>query len=103
MSPLTIVGLVWLGFGLLTIAIAVWKKLNVVLWIVLGPLLGFAGVFLVLSQAQAKMFGGSWSPDGSTYYGAAYGGYPGGPIGFGDGHHGGGCGFDGGGNYGGFC
>jgi len=102
MSPLTTVGLVWLGFGLLTIAIAVWKKLNVMPWIIFGPVLGLLGVVLVLTQAEAKMFSGSWSADGSTYYGGVYGGYGDGGFGFNDGHHGGACGFDGGG-HGGFC
>jgi hypothetical protein len=98
MSPLTIIGLVWLGFGLLTIAIAVWKKLNVVPWIVGGPIFGFVGVFMVLAQAGAKT--GSWSADGSTYYGAAYGA---GGLGFSGGHHGGGGCDSGHGGYGGFC
>jgi hypothetical protein len=101
MSPLTIFGLVWLGFGLLTIAIAVWKKLNVVPWILVGPVLGLYGIVLVLVQAGAKARAGSWSADGSTYYGAGYGG---GGFGFDHGHHGGVGGFDGGhGGHGGFC
>ena len=103
MSALTIVGLVWLGFGLLTIAIAVEKKLNAWWWVVPCSLLGFVGVFMVLALAGAKTH--SWSVDGSIYYGAAAaGGFAGG---FDGGHHGGHsghCGFDGGhGGQGGFC
>ncbi|OBA80556.1 hypothetical protein A9W99_17220 [Mycobacterium sp. 1164966.3] len=102
MSPLTIFGLVWLGFGLLSIAIAVRKKLNVLPWILFGPVFGFVGVIMVLHVAEAKMFAGSWSADGSTYYGAGFGGYADGGIGFSGGHHGGGCGFDSG-SHSGFC
>jgi hypothetical protein len=94
MSPLTIF---WLGCGLLTIAIAVWKKLNVVPWILVGPVLGPLGIILVLMQAAAKTSAGTCSADGSTYYGGD------GSIDFSGGHHCGLGGFDGGGGHGGFC
>jgi hypothetical protein len=104
MSAETIVGLVWLGFGLLTIAIAVDKKINAWGWVVPLSLFGPIGVFLVLLLAGAKMPGSS--ADASIYYGAAYGSGVAGGFGGGHhgGHHGGGCGFDGGhGGFGGFC
>src|ERR1700682_258379 len=54
----------------LSIAIAVWKKLDVVPWIPLGPILGFVGIGLVPMQAGAKkMSATTWSADGSTYQG----------------------------------
>jgi hypothetical protein len=43
-----------LGFGLLSIAIAVWKKLNVGQWILLGAIRGFVGIGLVPTQSRAK-------------------------------------------------
>ncbi|MGO9511520.1 MAG: hypothetical protein ACLPXZ_30855 [Mycobacterium sp.] len=108
MSPEAIVGLVWLGFGLLTIAIAVDKKVNAWGWVVPLSLFGPIGVFLVLSLAGAKARAGAYSADGSIYYGAAA--YGGGLFGGFDGGHGGHsghsghCGFDGGhGGHGGFC
>jgi hypothetical protein len=106
MSAETIVGLVWLGFGLLTIAIAVDKKISAWGWVVPLSLFGPIGAFLVLSLAGAKARAGAYSADGSIYYGAAA--YGGGLIGgFDGGHHGGHgghCGFDTGhGGHGGFC
>lgn len=65
MSPGTIVGLVWLGFGLLIIAIAVHKKINAWGWVVPLSLFGPFGVFPVLALAGAKTR--SWSADGSIY------------------------------------
>ena len=103
MSPIAIIGVVWLSLGFIAVAIAAWKKLNVVPWVFLGPILGLFAIYFVLMQAAAKSKAGAWSADGSTYYGGGgYGsGYGAAGTGFSGGHHGGasGCG---GGHHGGW-
>jgi hypothetical protein len=109
MSPIAIFGVVWLSLGLIAVAIAAWKKLNVVPWVFFGPILGLFAIYLVLLQVAGKSRAGRWSADGSTYYGGGVygGGYGAGGIGFTGGHHGGACGHHGGsvGHHGGsgFC
>ncbi len=70
MSPLGIIGLIWIGFGLITIAVAVRMKLRpLLMWIIAGPLLGpFSLFWLGAGIAQKKRI----PPynDGSGRYGA---------------------------------
>jgi hypothetical protein len=54
MSPIAITGVVWLSFGFIAVAIAAWKKLNVVPWVFFGPILGLFAIYLVLLQVAAK-------------------------------------------------
>ena len=70
MSPLGIIGLIWIGFGLFTIGVAVRMKLRpLLIWIIAGPLLGpFSLFWLGAGNAQKKRI----PPynDGSGRYGA---------------------------------
>ena len=70
MSPLEIIGLIWLGFGLFTIGVAVRMKLRpVLMWVVAGPLLGpFSLFWLGAGIAQKKRI--PTHDDGSSRYGA---------------------------------
>ena len=71
---MAIIGLIWLGFGLITVVIAARQKLPIVLWIVAGLLLGPYSLFwlgaAVANKRRLPRFSG-----GSTRYGA------GGPLG----------------------
>jgi hypothetical protein len=80
MSPLGIIGLIWLGFGVLTIGIAIRTKLRpLALWVIAGPLLGpFSLFWLGAAIAQKKRIASY--DDGSSPYGG--GGFLGG-AGFG--------------------
>ena len=70
MSPLGIVGLVWLGFSLFGIAVAVHAKLRpVALWICVGLLLGPWSIFWVGAGIAKKRRLPSYS-SGPSRYGA---------------------------------
>jgi predicted Kef-type K+ transport protein len=69
MSPLAIIGLIWLGIGVLTIGVAVRMKVRpLVLWFMAGPLLGpFSLFWLGAAVAQKKRIAAYY--DGSSPYG----------------------------------
>ncbi|MDT5337902.1 MAG: hypothetical protein QOD90_3407 [Mycobacterium sp.] len=70
MTPLGIIGLIWLGFGLFTIGVAIRVKLRpLLMWIIAGPLFGPFSVFwLGAGIAQKKRLRAY--DDGSSPYGA---------------------------------
>ena len=80
MSPLGILGLIWLGFGLFTIGVAIRKKLRpLLLWIVAGPLLGpFSLFWLGAGVAQQKRLppykSGAGPDGGGGFYLGGFGG-----------------------------
>ena len=73
MSALGIIGLIWLGFGLLTIGLAIWMKMRpLLLWVIAGALMGPFSLFgLGAGIAQKKRL--PPYDDGSGSYGS-YGG-----------------------------
>jgi multisubunit Na+/H+ antiporter MnhG subunit len=75
MSVMGIIGLIWLGFGFITLAIAVRQKLPLILWIIAAVILGPNGLFWV-AAAIAKKRRLPPCRLGSSPYGAggAYGG-----------------------------
>ena len=54
MSVMGIIGLIWLGFGLITVAIAVRQKLPLILWIIAALLLGPYSLFWVAAAIARK-------------------------------------------------
>lgn len=75
MPVIGIIGLIWLGFSLLTVAIAVWQKLPLVLWIFAALILGPWSLLWVARAIANKRRLPSYN-DGSSRYGAGgpYGG-----------------------------
>ena len=69
MSVMGIIGLVWLGFGLITVAIAVRQKLPIVLWIIAGVVMGPFSLFWIAAAIANKRRLPSYD-DGSSPYGA---------------------------------
>ncbi|TRW78843.1 hypothetical protein FK535_23905 [Mycolicibacterium sp. 018/SC-01/001] len=69
MSALGIIGLVWLGFGLLTIGLAIRMKLRpLLLWVIGGPLMGpFSLMFVAMGVEQKRAI--PRYDDGSGNYG----------------------------------
>lgn len=73
MSVIGIVASIWLGLGLIALAIAVWQELPLALWIIAGPLLGPYSLFWVAAAIATSagcrpmtMAPLPTRPDGST-------------------------------------
>lgn len=71
MSAMGIVASIWLGLGLIALAIAVWQELPLALWIIAGPLLGPYSLFWVAAAIANKRRLPPYD-DGSTPYAAGW-------------------------------
>ncbi len=69
MSVMGIVGVIWLGFALITVAIAVRQKFPLLIWIFAGVILGPYSLFYVGAMVAKKRRLPSYD-DGSSPYGA---------------------------------
>ena len=73
MSPFGIIGLIWLGFGVLTIGIALRMKLRpLMLWVIAGLLLGPYSLFWVGAGVALKKRLPSYDNGSSRYGGGGF-------------------------------